>query len=65
VAFAAVIFLAASKPRLERGTVSAARTDWESMIAALGQGVRPAAIRAWARSWSCSVAVAPLAFQRQ
>jgi hypothetical protein len=43
-------FLAASKPRLAQGTVSAARTDWESMIAALGCGLRPAARRTWVRS---------------
>ena len=29
-------FLAASQPRLARGTVSAARTDCESMTAAVG-----------------------------
>src|SRR6266511_3247719 len=33
-------FLPASKPRLALATVSAARTDWESMIAALGCGWR-------------------------
>jgi hypothetical protein len=38
-------FLAASQPRLARGTVSAARTDWESMTAAVGWGLRPAAAR--------------------
>src|SRR5713226_1853928 len=32
-------FLALSQPRLALGTVSAARTDWESMIAAVGSGV--------------------------
>src|SRR6266700_256095 len=62
--FRPLIFLAASKPRLCLGTVSAARTDWESMIAALGQGLRPATRRTWARSWSCTMVVAPLAFQR-
>jgi hypothetical protein len=36
-------FLALSQPRLARGTVSAARTDWESMTAAVGWGLRPAA----------------------
>ena len=36
-------FLAASQPRLALGTVSAARTDWESMTAAVGSASRPAA----------------------
>src|SRR6266540_733098 len=49
-------FLPASKPRLALATVSAARTDWESMIAALGCGWRPASTRTWSRrvSWTWS-----------
>ena len=48
-----LIFLALSQPRLAFGTVSAARTDWESMTAAVGVMFRPAAVRAAARkrSW--------------
>ena len=46
-------FLALSQPRLALGTVSAARTDWESMTAAVGWGWRPAAALTWARS--CAV----------
>ncbi len=52
-------FLALSQPRLARGTVSAARTDWESITAADGSGSRPAAARARARSTSCSRAKVP------
>src|SRR6266536_2006333 len=46
-------FLPASQPRLARGTVSAARTDWESMTAADGAGLRPAWTRTCSRraSW--------------
>jgi hypothetical protein len=55
--------LAASKPRLCLGTVSAARTDWESIIAALGCGLRGQADLG--APPLCSQAVAPLAFQRQ
>jgi hypothetical protein len=47
-------FLALSWPRLARGTVSAARTDWESMTAAVGWGLRPAAVLTRARSSACS-----------
>src|SRR6266700_824366 len=47
-------FFALSQPRLARGTVSAARTDWESITAAVGPGSRPAAARTRARSASCS-----------
>ena len=47
-------FLALSQPRLAFGTVSAARTDWESMTAAVGSAFRPAAALTWARSASCS-----------
>ena len=36
-----LIFLALSQPRVALGTVSAARTDWESMTAAVGWGVAP------------------------
>jgi hypothetical protein len=32
--------------------VSAARTDWESMIAAVGVALRPARSRVWSRSAS-------------
>jgi hypothetical protein len=52
-------FLALSQPRLAFGTVSAARTDWESMMAAVGSVVRPAAALTWARSASCSRAKVP------
>jgi hypothetical protein len=65
VALAAVDLLGGVVAAAGLGTVSAARTDWESMIAALGVGWRPAARRAWVRRRSCSMAVAPLAFQRQ
>ena len=46
-------------PGWPRGTVSAARTDWESITAADGSGSRPAAARARARSTSCSRAKVP------
>ena len=52
-------FLALSQPRVALGTVSAARTDWESMTAAVGWRLRPAAARTWARSSSCSRARVP------
>jgi hypothetical protein len=52
-------FFALSHPRLPLGTVSAARTDWESITAAVGSASRPAAARAWARSASCSRAKVP------
>ena len=52
-------FLAASQPRLALGTVSAARTDCESMTAAVGWGVRPAAALTWVRSWACRRARVP------
>jgi hypothetical protein len=41
------------------GTVSAARTDWESMTAAVGSGWRPAATLARVRSSACSRATVP------
>jgi hypothetical protein len=47
-------FLALSQPRVALGTVPAARTDWESMTAAVGSVSRPAAARTWARSVSWS-----------
>ena len=47
-------FLALSHPRVAFGTVPAARTDWESITAAVGSGLRPAAARTWSRSASCS-----------
>jgi hypothetical protein len=52
-------FFALSHPRLARGTVSAARTDWESMMAAVGSPSRPAAARTRARSASCTAASVP------
>ena len=52
-------FFALSHPRLALGTVSAARTDWESITAAVGCGSRPAAARTRARSASCSRASVP------
>jgi hypothetical protein len=57
-------FLAASQPRVARGTVSAARTDWESMMAAVGWVVRPAAARAASRNRPCSRARVPSSRQR-
>jgi hypothetical protein len=51
--------LPASKPRLDLATVSAALTDWESMIAAVGSGLRPAAMRQAMRSSPCIASVAP------
>jgi hypothetical protein len=59
VPLAAIIFLALSQPRVALGTVSAARADWESMTAAVGCGLRPAAARTWARSTSCRRASVP------
>ena len=47
-------FFALSQPRVALGTVSAARTDWESITAAVGSVSRLAAARTWARSTSCS-----------
>lgn len=41
MAFAALTFFPASWPRLVLATVSTARTEAESMIAAVGSGVRP------------------------
>jgi hypothetical protein len=52
-------FFALSQPRLAFGTVSAARTDWESMTAAVGSALRLAAARAWARSASCTRVTVP------
>ncbi len=52
-------FLALSQPRLALGTVSVARTDCESMTAAVGWGWRPAAALTWARSCPCSRARVP------
>src|SRR6266545_731927 len=57
-------FLPASKPRLALATVSAARTDWESMIAALGCGWRPASTRTWSRRVSWTWSRVPSAAQR-
>jgi hypothetical protein len=64
VAFAAVDLLGVVPARDALGTVGAARTDWESITAAVGSASRPAAMRAWARNASCRAAVAPLAFHR-
>ena len=58
-------FLASSQPRLALGTVSAARTDWESITAAVGSRSRPAAGRTWARSASCSPARVPSSRHRR
>ena len=52
-------FLALSQPRVAFGTVSAARTDWESITAAVGSAFRPAAALTSVRSWSCSRAKVP------
>jgi hypothetical protein len=57
-------FLALSQPRLAFGTVAAARTDWESITAAVGSVLRPAARRAWPRNASCSAMVTPVTFHR-
>jgi hypothetical protein len=54
MALAAVDLMALSQPRLAFGTVSAARTDWELMTAAVGPGLRPAAALARVRSSACS-----------
>jgi hypothetical protein len=56
-------FLPGSNPRLSLATVSAALTDWESMTAADGSGLRPAAIRHWRRSSPCIASVAPQSCQ--
>jgi hypothetical protein len=45
--FPAVDLLPASTPRLSLLTVADALTDWESMIAADGSGLRPAVMRHW------------------
>ncbi len=54
---AAVTFFPASYPRLAREASSAARTDWESMIAAVGAGLRPAS----SLTCPCIVSVDPSA----
>jgi hypothetical protein len=64
VALAPLTFLALSQPREALGTVGAARTDWESMTAAVGSTARPAAWRAAARKASCKAMVTPSAFHR-
>ena len=46
-------------PRLALPTVSAALTDWESMTAAVGSGLRLAAMRHRARRSSCIASAAP------
>lgn len=45
-----LVFFPASNPRLDCGTVSAPCTDWESMIAADGSGVRPSRTQVRSRS---------------
>ena len=50
VPLAALTFLALSRPRVAFGTVSAARTDWESITAAVGSAFRPAAALTSVRS---------------
>jgi hypothetical protein len=57
-------FLALSQPREALGTVAAARTDCESITAAVGSALRPPARRTWARNASCKAIVAPVAFHR-
>ena len=52
--FTAVDFLGVVPAPAAFGTVSAARTDWESMTAAVGSAFRPAEVLTWARSASCS-----------
>jgi len=47
---AALIFFPPWYPLLAVGTVSAARTVWESITAAVGTGPRPSARRARSRS---------------
>jgi hypothetical protein len=56
-----LIFFPASYPRSRRATISEPFTDWESMIAAVGCGVRPAAERTLPRKSSCMRAVEPSA----
>src|SRR5271166_1447509 len=58
------VFLAPSQPRLDRGTVSAAGTVCESMIAAVGHRSRPARTRSRSRSASRMRCHAPLRAQR-
>ena len=52
VAFAAVYFLALVPAAAGLGMLSAARIDCESMTAAVGPGIRPAAARTCSRNWS-------------
>jgi hypothetical protein len=59
VPLAAVDLLGVSQPREAFGTVSAARTDWEPVTAAVGSAFRPAAILASLRSLSCGRAKVP------
>jgi hypothetical protein len=46
VAFTALVFFPASYPDVAFGTASAARTVWESITAAVGNGLRPSRMRA-------------------
>jgi hypothetical protein len=59
-----LVFLPASYPRLDRGTVSEPCTDWESMIAADGSGVRPSRTRVRSRSASWMRCHTPARTQR-
>lgn len=52
-------FLPASNPLVETVTVSAVRTDCESISPALGSTLRPSATRTWSRSASCSRSTVP------
>ena len=58
------VLLAPSQPRLDRGTVSAAGTVCESMIAAVGHRSRPARTRSRSRSASRMRCHPPLRVQR-
>src|SRR6476620_4596121 len=58
------VLWAPSQPRLDRGTVSAAGTVGESMVAAVGHRSRPARTRGRSRSASRMRCLAPLRAQR-
>ncbi len=60
-----LIFLPPSKPREAAGTCAAAFTDCESMIAAVGSGVRPSLSRTFPRSRSWNSAISPVSRQRR
>jgi hypothetical protein len=63
LAFAAMDLLGGVIALGSRGTQSLARTDWESITAAVGATVRPAALRTRPRSIACSRARVPSAAQ--